>query len=475
MQFTPDLLPSDVTGVTIYDQSTGQFQFHPGPIFANIVLGDEINRASPKTQSALLEVMEEHQVTVDGNPYPVPRPFLVLATQNPVDMDGTYQLPEAQLDRFLIRTNIGYPDLDARCDPRPPTGSAPLDDLAPVLPGDHVDAMIRIARELHVARRGAALRGRDRRGHPHAAPGPPRRQRPRAASPWSVRAAWARPSGGRRYVAPEDVKAMAVAVLSHRLLLDAETQGYTQAALVQQVLDAVPPPPPPRDGGSLIVAEPVRSRRLPLTARGRTVLVAAVVLVVVGWLLGYLELIVFAIAAVVAVAIGLVSLVRRPQLEVFREIHPDRVGVGRARHRPRPRPQHGHPSDARVRRARALRRPAGRRRDPQARSGAARRSVTYRLPTARRGVVAVGPLAMGRSDALGIVAGDARTPARSSSSRTWCRWCRWRRPAARPRGSTSTDALGRATGLPRPAGVRARRRPASRALALVGPGDGLHR
>jgi MoxR-like ATPase len=244
VQFTPDLLPSDVTGVTIYDQSTGEFRFHPGPIFANIVLGDEINRASPKTQSALLEVMEEHQVTVDGTPYPVPRPFLVMATQNPVDMDGTYQLPEAQLDRFLMRINIGYPDLDDEVAilSTHRLGTT-LADLAPVLPADHVDAMIRIARELHVpteVMRYVAQLCAATRTLPQVRLG---------ASPRGslalVRAARAgAAAAGRRYVAPEDVKAVAVPVLAHRLLLrpDAETQGFTAAALVQQVLDATPVP-----------------------------------------------------------------------------------------------------------------------------------------------------------------------------------------------------------------------------------------
>ena len=116
IQFTPDLLPSDVTGVTIWNQATRDFEFKPGAVFANLVVGDEINRASPKTQSALLEVMEERRVTVDSTPHPVPRPFMVIATQNPIDMDGTYALPEAQLDRFLIRATVGYPDLSAEMD-----------------------------------------------------------------------------------------------------------------------------------------------------------------------------------------------------------------------------------------------------------------------------------------------------------------------------------------------------------------------
>ena len=114
IQFTPDLLPSDVTGVTIFNQASRGFEFHPGPVFANIVIADEINRASPKTQSALLEVMEERHVTVDGVRHAVPRPFLVVATQNPIEMDGTYRLPEAQLDRFLMKLSVGYPDEDGR-------------------------------------------------------------------------------------------------------------------------------------------------------------------------------------------------------------------------------------------------------------------------------------------------------------------------------------------------------------------------
>ena len=134
IQFTPDLLPSDVTGGMIYDQAHGTFDFRPGPVFANVVLADEINRASPKTQAALLEVMEERHVTVDGDSRPVPRPFIVIATQNPVDQEGTYRLPEAQLDRFLLRTSIGYPDHAAEVDAvkRVTAGSVP-EDLSPVL------------------------------------------------------------------------------------------------------------------------------------------------------------------------------------------------------------------------------------------------------------------------------------------------------------------------------------------------------
>ncbi|WP_239066984.1 AAA family ATPase, partial [Actinomadura bangladeshensis] len=152
IQFTPDLLPSDITGVSIFNQGTKAFEFHPGPIFANLAVADEINRGSPKTQSALLEVMEERRVTVEGVPHPVPRPFMVIATQNPVDMDGTYPLPEAQLDRFLMRISMGYPDHRAEVAllAGAPTG-ATLDRLPPVLGGEDLARAIDFAQRLHVA------------------------------------------------------------------------------------------------------------------------------------------------------------------------------------------------------------------------------------------------------------------------------------------------------------------------------------
>ena len=151
IQFTPDLLPSDVTGGLIYDQSHGTFDFRPGPVFANVVLADEINRASPKTQAAMLEVMEERHVTVDGDGHPVPRPFVVIATQNPIEQEGTYRLPEAQLDRFLLRTALGYPDHDAEVDAvRRVTRGADPEDLTPVVSLEDAQRMIAIARSAHV-------------------------------------------------------------------------------------------------------------------------------------------------------------------------------------------------------------------------------------------------------------------------------------------------------------------------------------
>jgi MoxR-like ATPase len=244
VQFTPDLLPSDVTGVTIYNQATQAFQFHHGPVFANIVLGDEINRASPKTQAALLEVMEEQQITVDGTSYAVPRPFMVIATQNPDDMDGTYQLPEAQLDRFLIRTGVGYPAIDAEVDMiyTHRLGNA-VDHLTPVLSAEHVTAMMGVASQIYVApevARYVATVCSATRTLPQARLG----ASPRASLALIRAARTQAATAGRRALMPEDVKAVAVPVLSHRLLLtpEAETQGYTGARLVEQVLDATPVP-----------------------------------------------------------------------------------------------------------------------------------------------------------------------------------------------------------------------------------------
>ncbi|WP_040493067.1 AAA family ATPase [Ilumatobacter nonamiensis] len=248
IQFTPDLLPSDVTGGMVYDQSNGTFEFRPGPIFANVVLADEINRASPKTQAALLEVMEERHVTIDGESRPVPRPFIVIATQNPVEQEGTYRLPEAQLDRFLLRTSIGYPDLAAEVDAvkRVTAGAAPS-DLEPVVSVDDVREMIAIAGHVHVddsiydyvvrlvaasrtvesLRLGASTRG---------ALALVKASRTLAATQ------------GRPYVTVDDVKVLAPAALAHRLLLspDAELRGVDPADLVDDLLDRIDIPTPVR-------------------------------------------------------------------------------------------------------------------------------------------------------------------------------------------------------------------------------------
>jgi MoxR-like ATPase len=244
VQFTPDLLPSDITGVTIYNQHNGRFEFHAGPVFANIVLGDEINRASPKTQSALLEVMEERRVTVDAVRHPVPRPFMVIATQNPVDMDGTYALPEAQLDRFLMRVSIGYPDHAAEVAVL--TGAdtdTGIESLATVSSADEVAGMVDVATQAYVAPSlydyivevaAASRRTADVRlgASPRGSLGLLRAARVRAMSE------------GRQYATPEDVRALAGPVLAHRLMLtpEAELRGRTEASVVAEVLDTVPVP-----------------------------------------------------------------------------------------------------------------------------------------------------------------------------------------------------------------------------------------
>src|SRR3954471_1237684 len=222
IQFTPDLLPSDVVGVTVWNRGTDEFEFRPGVVFANLVLGDEINRASPKTQSALLEAMEERQVTVDGHTHVLDPPFMVMATQNPVDHEGTYPLPESQLDRFLMRISIGYPERDAELEILDTHGgSEPIEELSPVASIKDVVAMAAYARDVHVA---PALQGylvalaEASRRHPLLALG----MSPRATLAMQ-RATRARAAAdGRDFVVPDDVKALAHAVLDHRFVLTPE-------------------------------------------------------------------------------------------------------------------------------------------------------------------------------------------------------------------------------------------------------------
>jgi MoxR-like ATPase len=244
IQFTPDLLPSDVTGVSVYDQHSTEFTFRPGPVFAGVVLADEINRASPKTQSALLEVMEERRVTVDGVAHPVPRPFVVVATQNPVDMDGTYPLPEAQLDRFLMRIALGYPDLAAEVEVLTGRREARrVEDIEPVMDLGHVLWMIAAADQVHVAPAlysYLASIAAATRGLPEVRLGASPRGSLALLRTAQVRAA----AAGRDFATPEDVKALAVPVLAHRILLttEAHVQGLTPAAVVRGALAAVPVP-----------------------------------------------------------------------------------------------------------------------------------------------------------------------------------------------------------------------------------------
>ena len=245
VQFTPDLLPSDITGVTIFDQKTGEWIFHPGPVFASVVLADEINRASPKTQSALLEVMEESTVTVDGVRHETGRPFMVIATQNPIEQAGTYRLPEAQLDRFLMKTTIGYPDRAALT--RILAGSANPDrstslstvitasavaQMADLAAGNHVDdsvldyigALVEATRESPDTRLGVSTRGAI--------------VMTRTVRVWAA-------SQGRAYVLPDDVKDLAETVWAHRLVMDpdAEFSGATARGVITRALEETPAPP----------------------------------------------------------------------------------------------------------------------------------------------------------------------------------------------------------------------------------------
>jgi len=242
IQFTPDLLPGDVTGITVYDQKKGEFEFHAGPIFANIVLADEINRASPKTQSALLEVMEEGNVTVDGVTRPVGVPFLVIATQNPVEQAGTYRLPEAQLDRFMIKTSIGYPDDAAtlRILQGVVAAKAPVNGIVTTgtivtmselargayvnpLVFDYIMRIVNATRSASEVRLGVSVRGALALS--------------RLAMTWAA-------SRGRTYVTPDDVRQLASAAFSHRLILEpeAEFDGVTAIDVIGQILLDVAPP-----------------------------------------------------------------------------------------------------------------------------------------------------------------------------------------------------------------------------------------
>lgn len=244
IQFTPDLLPSDVTGVTIYDQSTRRFEFHPGPIFATVVLADEINRASPKTQSALLEVMEEGVVTVDGVGHSVGTPFVVIATQNPVEQAGTYSLPEAQLDRFLIKTSLGYPDhattVDLLLDSSNRSRAAAV---RPIIAAEAVSTLAQLASEVHTdpsvmgylseivtatrndkdAALGVSIRGALALA--------------RAAKTWAI-------SQGRTYITPDDIHELAQPVLAHRVMVEPEAEfaGVTADQVVERAVASATPP-----------------------------------------------------------------------------------------------------------------------------------------------------------------------------------------------------------------------------------------
>ncbi len=244
IQFTPDLLPSDVTGVNVFNQRANEFEFRPGPVFANVLLVDEINRASPKTQSALLEAMQESQVTIDGETYPLERPFIVLATQNPIEYEGTYPLPEAQLDRFSMLLSLGYPPLaDEAKMLNEQTTDPPLESLAPVAGTGEIVSAIEEAKSLFVEeslnRYVVALLRHTRSSSRLALGASPR------AGIALLRVAKARAlAEGREYVLPDDVKAVARPVLAHRLILapEARSAGLTADEIVGEALEQTPVP-----------------------------------------------------------------------------------------------------------------------------------------------------------------------------------------------------------------------------------------
>ncbi len=244
IQFTPDLMPSDITGINFYNQKSGAFEFRAGPLLANIVLADEINRATPRTQSALLEAMEERQITVDGATMPLPLPFAVLATQNPIELEGTFPLPEAQLDRFLLRLRMGYPDEheeDAILQRF--AADNPLDALAPVV---EAADLVRMAAALPAVRCEASVRGyitritRATRDHTAVELG----ASPRATLALFRAARALAAIRGRDYVLPDDVKQLAAPVLSHRIMLSSQSRlrGRDAESLVREVLDEQPVP-----------------------------------------------------------------------------------------------------------------------------------------------------------------------------------------------------------------------------------------
>jgi MoxR-like ATPase len=237
IQFTPDLLPSDISGVSAYVQETRQFEFKPGPVFANIVIGDEINRAPSKTQSALLECMEERQVTADGTTYPLESPFMVIATQNPTDMEGTYLLPEAQRDRFMARISVGYPTVSAELAMLAAhSASSPLDQVVPVIDAAGVRALSRAVRSVYVSEAVSEYMVSlvaATRTHPDLRLG----ASPRATL-HLIRACRAYAAlAGRDYVIPDDVQALAVPVLAHRLFPEAQAEP-----VLADLMDLLPVP-----------------------------------------------------------------------------------------------------------------------------------------------------------------------------------------------------------------------------------------
>ena len=244
LQFTPDMLPSDITGTNVYNQSSNNFEFRPGPIMSQMVLVDEINRATPKTQSALLEAMEEHQVSIDGVSYDLPVPFMILATQNPIEYEGTFPLPEAQLDRFLMRVRLGYPSADQMVEI---LGSQqyvhPIDSLESVAQPADIVSVAKAARATHLddkIKQYIVAIVEETRQNEHTVLG----ASPRATLDLAKTCQTYALSKGREYVIPDDVKYLATPVISHRVILDtnARIQGVTAEQVIQTVLDRTPIP-----------------------------------------------------------------------------------------------------------------------------------------------------------------------------------------------------------------------------------------
>jgi MoxR-like ATPase len=244
IQFTPDLLPTDVTGLSYFNQKLSEFQFRPGAIFANVLLTDEINRATPRTQSALLEAMQERQVTIDGETRPLPRPFIVLATQNPVELEGTFPLPEAQLDRFMLRLEVGYPATEEEIEILTRYDRVdPLDDLQPVIGAADVLVLQRAIRTIHVAepvRRYVVEIVRATRAHEDIQLG----ASPRASLALHRGAQALAALRGRDFVRPDDIKELAAPTLGHRLILtpEARLRGRAPATVIGNILARVPAP-----------------------------------------------------------------------------------------------------------------------------------------------------------------------------------------------------------------------------------------
>ncbi len=244
VQFTPDLLPADVTGVSVWNRQDSSFEFRPGPIFTGLLLADEINRASPKTQSALLEAMAESQVTVDGITHPLPEPFMVMATQNPIEQEGTYPLPESQLDRFLMRISVGYPDReDELAILHAHESDGLINQLGSVLSIDDVKTMTKLVTGVHLAPELRAYLidvAEATRRHPAISLG----MSPRATLSLQRVSRARAASKGRPYVSDDDIKAVAAFVISHRLLLrpEAQLQGTTSDAVVGDILQSIPVP-----------------------------------------------------------------------------------------------------------------------------------------------------------------------------------------------------------------------------------------